>query len=345
MTHLDNDQDSPYHGITKPRFEKDPFDHDYYDFIDIVDGDLKKSGAIADRPSASNAPDNSWYEATDENLIYRNDPSNGWVVIGHGDSNNSVPGTSYFESLSVTNGDIDLNGNELVNTWGIDFLDRSGNGDQFTVYEDSTSGALKFRRIGSSVNSTRLLLHDGGNVEIPNGNLDFRGTHSITRNGVERIKLFSSNTDLNITNSGGLVKVRDRINSQDVLVANESGNVEIPNGEVTISGNKALRETGGTTDPALAFGTWRTPNSNRPVEAHLELYVESDGTSKAKILVDVDESGGTTADYTHTVQYTVAGSINSARTLYLPPGASYQVRNSSDPQGTNSITVHREVVK
>lgn len=81
MTHQNTDVDSPYHGITKPAFEKDHWDHDYYDFVDDVDSNLKLSGTVANRPSAANAPDNAWYEATDENIVYRNDSTNGWTKV------------------------------------------------------------------------------------------------------------------------------------------------------------------------------------------------------------------------------------------------------------------------
>lgn len=102
MTDQSNDIDSVYHAITKPAFEKDPWDHDYYDFVDTVDANLKMSGVLSDRPSASNAPDDAWYEATDQSLIYRNDPTNGWVVIGGtGDSDDDVP-EGHFNSLNVS---------------------------------------------------------------------------------------------------------------------------------------------------------------------------------------------------------------------------------------------------
>ena len=100
MTHLDNSQDTPYHGITKPAFEQDPWDHEYYDFVDDVDSNLKLSGTLANRPASSNAPDEAWYYATDENLIYENDPTDGWTVIGHGNSDNPVP-EGHYESVKA----------------------------------------------------------------------------------------------------------------------------------------------------------------------------------------------------------------------------------------------------
>jgi hypothetical protein len=97
---LEEDVQSDYHDITKPAFQKAIWDEDYYQFVDDVDSNLKLSGTVSNRPSSANAPDDAWYEATDQNLIYRNDSSNGWVVIGHGDENNPVPEGNY-ETLNT----------------------------------------------------------------------------------------------------------------------------------------------------------------------------------------------------------------------------------------------------
>lgn len=99
MTHQSADQDTPYHGITKPAYEKDPWDHDYYDFIDVVDANLILPDTLANRPSTTNTPDNAFFLATDERIFYRNDPNNGWVVSGHGTSTAPVP-EGYFNEVS-----------------------------------------------------------------------------------------------------------------------------------------------------------------------------------------------------------------------------------------------------
>ena len=39
-------------------------------------------GTLANRPAAADCPDNAIYYATDEGIIYENDPNDGWVVIG-----------------------------------------------------------------------------------------------------------------------------------------------------------------------------------------------------------------------------------------------------------------------
>lgn len=48
-------------------------------------------GTVANRPAASDAPEDAVWHATDQNLTYRNDATNGWVVIGHGNDSNPVP--------------------------------------------------------------------------------------------------------------------------------------------------------------------------------------------------------------------------------------------------------------
>lgn len=96
------DQFSEYHDIVKPEEGKDPWVDDYYGYVDTVDVNLKLSGTLADRPIESETPVDAWYEATDENLIYRNDATNGWEVIAHGGENSPVP-EGYYQSLQVEN--------------------------------------------------------------------------------------------------------------------------------------------------------------------------------------------------------------------------------------------------
>jgi len=65
------------------------------DELPNVDVTALWQGPIADRPSASDAPDGARYEATDQNLLYRNDPDNGWVVTNHGTESDPVPEGHY----------------------------------------------------------------------------------------------------------------------------------------------------------------------------------------------------------------------------------------------------------
>jgi len=149
MTHQDSDQDTPYHTITKPAFEKDPWDHDYYDFVDAVDANLKLSGSIGNRPSSSDAPDDAWYEATDQGLIYRNDPDSGWVAIaGVGSNSQRVPGTAYYETVNASevttdaldsrNGYTDKTSNRSFDTW---YQNTTGADLDLSVFASVTSDA------------------------------------------------------------------------------------------------------------------------------------------------------------------------------------------------------------
>ena len=69
-------------------------------------------GPVSNRPSASNSPDNAIWLATDQNLLYENDPTNGWTVTGHGDSNNPVP-EGNFQSVS-TDESVTVSGDDTI---------------------------------------------------------------------------------------------------------------------------------------------------------------------------------------------------------------------------------------
>lgn len=109
-----------------------------------------------------------------------------------------------------------------------------------------------------------------------------------------------------------------------------------------------LLEDAASSDPGLAIGSWRNPDSKRPVLVIVELQPQTDGTSNGEMAVDVDESGGTTADYSFNA--VTPGELASGDVLpdtvkfYVPPGGSYQIRNVSDPNTANSVGAHREIV-
>jgi len=84
-------------------------DHDTYQAGDSWDyndemGELFEKkferGPVSNRPSASSAPDNAVWHATDQGLIYENEPNNGWTVTGHGSPNDKVP-EGHFESATI----------------------------------------------------------------------------------------------------------------------------------------------------------------------------------------------------------------------------------------------------
>jgi len=74
---LTSDQDSPYRLITKPAFEKDPWDEDYYDFIDRADEELVPQLTTTERDNTTPHTNALCYNIT-ENRFERYDGS-GWV--------------------------------------------------------------------------------------------------------------------------------------------------------------------------------------------------------------------------------------------------------------------------
>lgn len=82
------DEDTQYHQLPLPAYEKDPWIDDWDELVEQnIDPNLKLSDTIANRPSTSNAPDDAWYEATDENIVYRNDSASGWIKVATKDHN------------------------------------------------------------------------------------------------------------------------------------------------------------------------------------------------------------------------------------------------------------------
>lgn len=109
-----------------------------------------------------------------------------------------------------------------------------------------------------------------------------------------------------------------------------------------------LVKPGTSTDPGLAFDTWRTPNANRPTLISFEAQARTDGSTNGVVSVDVDESGGTTPDYNFRVVFaedamaSSAADVYSSFSLIVPAGGAYRIVNDSDPSGENTIRDHRE---
>lgn len=134
--------------------------------------------------------------------------------------------------------------------------------------------------------------------------------------------------------------------------AGTSGNLAQWNvdGDVVDSGvatSATLRNPGTSSTPALAFNTYRTPNASRVTWVVVTVVVSSDGTTNGEVRAEVDESGGTTADYYfHEIKAAVdtsgSGSTRGNFSFPIPPGASYRIANTSDPNTANAIDAHRE---
>lgn len=102
-----------------------------------------------------------------------------------------------------------------------------------------------------------------------------------------------------------------------------------------------------SSDPGLAFDTWRTPNANRPTLVSVQVRARTDGAINGSIDVDFDESGGTSQDYSYGICEADSGlgdegSNRCVATFFIPAGGSYRIGNISDPKSLNQIESHRE---
>lgn len=113
--------------------------------------------------------------------------------------------------------------------------------------------------------------------------------------------------------------------------------------------SRLLTDLGPTAAAGIGFGTWRQVDADAPALLVVAATAETDGTAAGNVTVQVDEDGGTTADYTLPVVEVpadnAAGTSESGTVagIYLPGGAQYQVQNASDPNAANSLDVVREV--
>jgi hypothetical protein len=115
--------------------------------------------------------------------------------------------------------------------------------------------------------------------------------------------------------------------------------------EGTVNG-KEIPGYGKSTAGDLSLGDWETVSSDRPARLSLTGSISTDGTDNARMVVEIDESGGTTGDYS--VVLVEANSTQGSgtfqqdsREVTLPPGASYRVYAESDPENTADFTLER----
>ena len=214
---LENDQNTEYHGLTKPAFEKDPWDQDYYDFVETVDTNLKLTGTLSERPSSGNAPVDSWFEATDENIIYRNDSNDGWVPIAFGTSTSPIP-EGYFQKVGFQDDfDITIDNGDLV------------------IYDDS----VELVRIPKGDSTEFVQGIDAGSIEAPEDSFTQIINASSTSNASQGDLVgytfsIDNQTGMAIVaesdGSGGVQNFVHELRNGDLEVGHESG------GDVNISG-------------------------------------------------------------------------------------------------------------
>lgn len=142
--------------------------------------------------------------------------------------------------------------------------------------------------------------------------------------------------------SAGSVDATGDVNG-DTLTADTSMSAPA----ATIATGVGIGVPASSSDPGLAFDTWRQPSADRPTLVHIEATAETGGSAAGEVDVAVDEDGGTTADYNLRVTDApvVGGStavFTDSTAFLLPAGAQYQVINQNDPATGNSIDSIRE---
>lgn len=98
------------------------------------------------------------------------------------------------------------------------------------------------------------------------------------------------------------------------------------------------------THPNLAVDTWRTPSPDRSTIVTVTFELNPSSVSSSRVDIEVDESGGTTPDYSHPSE--VPGALSESQfrappTVIVPPGGSYQFNEVSAGSGT-SVVAHTE---
>lgn len=117
-------------------------------------------------------------------------------------------------------------------------------------------------------------------------------------------------------------------------------------GAVNIDGNTALRNTAESA-ATPGFGSWTQVSATRPAIVIADTLAETDGTSVGDVRLEVDQSGGTTTDYSVKnkldADHNAGASQQVGITAWLAPGAQYQIRNVVDPNNANQINEVREI--
>lgn len=257
-------------------------------------------------------------------------------------------GTDYLV-VNLFYGSQDLDTDAVVVFQGYDPEHATDGGTDAYASATNTSvpgDGVQIVRDFQSANTTTTPTLDGKTITDRNGNAlwsgAISGVHSLQRDETADtyLLLYPIGTDANVNNapvkrdSSGRAKFSDPSAAQDAATKN-----------YTDTG--PLQKPGTSSDPALAFDTWRTPNANRPTLVELRIDVTTDGTSDGVAQPGIDESGGTTPDYNFAVIAESSGTANGFRvsglaSFIVNAGGSYQINNSSDPASSNAIQTHQE---
>jgi len=136
-------------------------------------------------------------------------------------------------------------------------------------------------------------------------------------------------------------QIRDRRMPASLNVDSaEVGSLNTVDGTVDGDTMLGFPSTSNTLNPS--FDSWFQPSADRPTLVNIEIRVETDGSSGALVSVSVDESGGTTADYSTSVALAdgdlpASTNIRETSTIPVPAGGQLLINNVSDPNGSNII--------
>lgn len=168
------------------------------------------------------------------------DTSNGSTTRGNLGANINVDG--------ITTGKVNVDGDITLQS-DYDTIRSTGASLDLSDGTYYTADNNRFRVRDSTNSQDILTAKEGGNVEIPNGDLD------VGTNGVTRLTHLTAeyNTPAELKTGGGggsRWDIKDVANNQIIASFNEGGNVEIPNGNLSVD------TLAGSNMDALMYGSW-----------------------------------------------------------------------------------------
>lgn len=196
-------------------------------------GTLKASGNGVTGVSSIAKPDT-------DNYLDFTDPTTGKLLRLGDNGDITVPNGSLIMDGEST-GDGDIRGVESIYADGMAIASLRTNGGPWRVF-DSTNGQVI------------SIFREGGNVEIPNGDLDFSDSGSIKN--ISNIQAYSASNLTIRTGGNGTrnIQLYDSANGSTLLQANEGGSVEIfgnlyvKNGSIMEGGDNVVSSSSGDYD-------------------------------------------------------------------------------------------------
>ena len=164
-------------------------------------------------------------------------PNGALTVQGESTFNDKVEFTDSVTLPTDTDRMFDDDGNRriYINNSGRMELGGGNNEDLITLGGSTSSNVNGQVTIRDSTQQT-LVSNEGGNIDIPNGDLDMVNGGDI--NNVGNIQTYFSTAQLQTAGSGGNEwEIYDSNNAQPIAEFEEGGNVTIPNGDLNTSGN------------------------------------------------------------------------------------------------------------